>query len=168
MRKVTKALRNIVSVILALAVFGLSATPVFAAEANRSNQLDARLLQQPAKSATPTTHFDGNPVLSRSSTEIGSTVQYIYGTSGTLTVGVSSSCIGANVVVGTYDSDDTGSIDVFMRTPSSKGRFIIGSCHARNDHIEYHLTFCQKGTYTFYIEGSTAKTKLCYVRIFNV
>lgn len=164
MKKFPKVLRNIVSIILAFAtVFGFSVTPVFAAERTDSNQFTAALLQQSEETTTP---VDGDPVLPSSAKLIGSTVKYVYGISGTLTVSVPSSCFNAKIVVGTYDSDADGFIECYMTRPSG-GTTRIGSCEAKNAHFTYTLFYCSKGTYKFLIESTTDAEKLCYVFIYN-
>ena len=76
-------------------------------------------------------------------------------------------CWGVNVVAGTYDSDATGSVECYITKPGG-GTTYMGSFDATNDHIEYYLTYCSKGTYKFIFDASDSSEKLCYVRMYNL
>lgn len=141
-----KLLKTFISIVLSLVTtFGIYASPVFAEETST----DA-----------------GTPVALAASTEIGSAVKTI-GFSGTLTVYIEHPHFNVNVIAGTYDSDGTGSVECYITKPGG-GTTYMGSFDAKNDHIEYDLTYCPKGTYKFTFEASNSSEKLCYVRMYNL
>ena len=141
-----KLLKTFISIVLSLVTtFGIYASPVFAEETST----DA-----------------GTPVALAASTQIGAAVKTI-ASSGTLTVYVEHSHFNVNVIAGTYDSNGTGSVECYIVRPSG-GTTYMGSFDATNDHIEYHMTYCSKGTYKFIFDASDSSEKLCYVRMYNL
>ena len=141
-----KLLKTFISIVLSLVTtFGIYASPVFAEETST----DA-----------------GTPVALAASTQIRAAEKTI-ASSGTLTVYVEHSHFNVNVVAGTYDSNGTGSVECYIVRPSG-GTTYMGSFDAKNDHIEYYLTFCPKGEYKFIFEASNSSRKTCYVRMYNI
>lgn len=142
-----KLLKTFISIVLSLVTtFGIYASPVFAEE-------------------TSTATVD--TVTLGAATQIGATVQTVY-LSGTLTVTTAHTHFGVNIIAGTYSSNGTGTIRCYITRPGSSGRTYIGSFDATNDHIEYYITYCPKGTYKFDFEATNSSEKNCYVRMYNV
>lgn len=108
-----------------------------------------------------------NTLLKSGNNQIGSIVGDVYGT-GSLYITLPSTYWGVDVLMGTYDSTSTGSVQCFMIKPNGN-RVYLGAIDAKNDHTDYyHLSLCSKGTYRFIFDGSTTDTKFCYARMFNV
>lgn len=109
-----------------------------------------------------------NTLLKSGNSQIGSIVGDVYGSVGSLYITLPSSYYGVDVLMGTYDSNATGSVQCYMVKPNGNTLY-LGAIDAKNDHTDYyHLLFCPKGTYRFIFNGSTTDTKFCYARMFNV
>jgi len=108
-----------------------------------------------------------NTLLKSGNNQIGSMVGDVYGT-GSLYITLPSTYWGVDVLMGTYDSNSTGSVQCYVVKPNGNTLY-LGAIDAKNDHTNYyHLSYCPKGTYRFIFDGSTSDTKFCYARMFNV
>lgn len=163
MSKLKKSFRSFAALVFAIvSVLTFSGSPVMAA-----TQDDAFVPSLSPSSATTTTKQNDLPLL-RSSSQIGSTVGYVHGMNGELTVDLGRTYWGVDIMAGTYDSSATGSVECFVIKPSGQ-RILLGTIDAKNDHTDYtYVGHCPKGTYTFLFLGTTDDDKICYGRMFNV